>query len=125
MFLNENDTKILIDHIFAMLCSYKTHSTFMITFGIQSLQQPHVLGGADIIPLLQEKEKTKQNKIIANLRVLCHIKEAEQNLGTVSPASCVCMIFFISFCLSKIPGFLSILSFHPNVLSLIYCHFKS
>lgn len=40
---------------------------------------------------------------IANLRVLCPIKEAEQNLKTMSFALCVCIISFISFCLTKIP----------------------
>lgn len=55
-FFNVNNTKILIGHIYTMLCGYKTSSTFIITLGIQFLQQFNVLSGSKYYSLLQEKK---------------------------------------------------------------------
>lgn len=55
-FFNVNNTKILIGHICTMLCGYKTSSTFIITLGIQFLQQSHVLSGPSIIPYCKRKK---------------------------------------------------------------------
>lgn len=64
-----NDSKILTGHICTMPCGYKTPSPFIITFGIQSLQQCHVQQKVDLVlsPYCNKPNKqtaTKEQKAL-------------------------------------------------------------